>query len=167
MDEAEAAPAGERKLKVKLRRPHQTVFVRAADPGYFRFKTNLLRFEDKEDVYNVVPALWADLEEDLTAVDVFLFIDRDGAFYLWNIPRNSEMDWHKSARQAVEAARQRWIRIVPDTGEGLYRIIRARAPLEDPDWPDLQPRDFLEVGFKGRTVTSLEHEAVDRLRGSK
>ena len=98
---------------------------------------------------------------------MFLFIDRDGAFYLWNIPRNSEMDWHKSARQAVEAARQRWIRIVPDTGEGLYRIIRARAPLEDPDWPDLQPRDFLEVGFKGRTITSLEHEAVDRLRGSK
>ena len=167
VDEAEAGPASERKLKVRLRRPHQTVFVRAADPGYFRFKTHLLRFEDKEDVYNVIPALRADLEEDLTAVDVFLFIDRDGTFYLWNIPRDSEMDWHKTARQAVEAARKRWVRIVPDTGEGVYRIIPARAALDDPEWPGYQPRDYLEAGFKGRTITSLEHEAVDRLRGNK
>jgi hypothetical protein len=167
VDESEASPAAEHKLKVRLRRPHSTVFVRAADSGYFRFKTNLLRFEDKEDVYNVVPSLWADLEEDLTTVDVFLFIDRDGSFYLWNIPRDSEMDWHKSARRAVEAARQHWIRIVPDMSEGEYRIVRARAALEDPDWPTLQPRDFLEAGFKGRTITTLEHEAVDRLRGGR
>ena len=166
VDQAEAVPA-ERKLKVKLRRPHSTVFIRAADPGYFRFKTCLLRFEDKEDVYNVIPSLWADLEEDLTTVDVFLFIDREGAFYLWNVPRDSEMDWHKSARRAVEAARQRWVRIVPDVSGGEYRVIPAQASLEEPTWPDLKPRDFLEAGFKGRTITDLGHEAIDRLRGGK
>jgi hypothetical protein len=166
IDQAEALPA-ERKLKVKLRRPHKMVFIRAADPDFFRFKTRLLRFEDREDVYNIVPHLWADLEEDSDEVDVFLLIDLDGVLYLWSIPRNSDSDWYTSARQAVEEARERWVRIVSVRVEGRYKTVPARSQLEDPVWPDLRPRDFLEAGFKGRTITSLQHDAIARLRGSK
>jgi hypothetical protein len=48
---------------------------------------------------------------------------------------------------------------------GAYDIYDAGSELTDPEWPELEFQKILEIAFKDRFITSMDHPAVRRLRG--
>jgi hypothetical protein len=50
---------------------------------------------------------------------------------------------------------------------GHYVAEYDKRPLDEqlePDWPDMELRDWLELAFKGYTIDSLDHPVLKRLR---
>ena len=52
-------------------------------------------------------------------------------------------------------------------GAGAYDVLVASDSLPDPDWPpDLTFQDLLRIAFKDRSISSMGHPAIRRLRAS-
>ena len=164
-DETDEIDKGEVKLKVKLGRPFEKLFVRAHhDPRRFTIRPKILKFERKEDFFIVMPELHRELENDLVKVRIEPLIDLEGQIHMWPIPIYTDNDWHSSARDAIVEARSAWIRIIPDQTQGRYRTQKTTRELPDPTWPDVLTRDLIEAGFKGRIIYDRNHDALTRLR---
>jgi hypothetical protein len=48
---------------------------------------------------------------------------------------------------------------------GANEVFLATGELPDPEWPEMSFTRILEVAFKGRYITDLDHPALRRLRG--
>ena len=62
-------------------------------------------------------------------------------------------------------AQKDWIRISANMSLGAYEVYQATGALSGPEWPDLEFSKILEIAFKGRYITTLDHTALRRLRG--
>jgi hypothetical protein len=83
--------------------------------------------------------------------------DSDGK---WNV-------WHQSAWQIAEKAQTRWCRMQANRDAGHYVAEYDQRPpdkQQEPAWPDMPFRDWLELAFKGFTIDSLDHPILKRLR---
>ena len=72
---------------------------------------------------------------------------------------------YDTARDAAAEAQNRWIRLVPDSAAGFYRVLAALGDLDPPTWPKLSMQQILEIAFQGRIIDSPDHPIVRRLRG--
>ena len=62
------------------------------------------------------------------------------------------------------AAKVVWLRISANMDLKGYDIFEAAASLPEPIWPETTMDELLEVAFRGRIITSLDHPVVqDRL----
>jgi hypothetical protein len=52
-------------------------------------------------------------------------------------------------------------------GLGAYEVWEATAKLPEPDWPELTFEQTLQIGFKDRLITSVEHPVLARLMGKE
>jgi hypothetical protein len=48
---------------------------------------------------------------------------------------------------------------------GAYEVFQATGELPNPEWPEMSFTRILEIAFKGRYITDLDHPALRRLRG--
>jgi hypothetical protein len=98
-----------------------------------------------------------------------LAINRQNVPFLWPIrlpgPNGKIDNWSRSALEASNKARERWVRISANTTLGAYEIAVANASLGEPDWPDLPFQDILRIAFRDRMIDSLDHIVLQRLRG--
>jgi hypothetical protein len=58
-----------------------------------------------------------------------------------------------------------WIQIVADQTAGVYTVSLAEEFLEEPEWPEQSFQELFQIGFKRRTVNSLDHPIFKQLRG--
>jgi hypothetical protein len=138
-----------------------------------RLKTVLLTLKEDNEVYLVLPALRQALAgESLCGLHTLLAcITKQGTPFLGPI-RMADSDgkwniWHQSAWQIAEKAQHRWCRMQANRDAGHYVAEYDQRPQEEqqePFWPDLQFRDWLELAFKGYTIDSLDHPVLRRLR---
>jgi hypothetical protein len=64
----------------------------------------------------------------------------------------------------VLRARLVWLRISANKDLGGYDIFEAAASLPEPIWPETTVDELLEVAFRGRIITGVDHPVVqDRL----
>ena len=165
------ATLGVKKLltNVPVRKPRKPQFVRTHQSADMVFGGMLLQQKEKDESYLVMPDVAHQISELIQAVDLFTAIDRQNNIFLIPVPRPGESGarnpWHESLFQAVELARERWIRIDANMAMGGYNVFEAQVALAEPEWPDHDIDKLVEVAFRGKIIQSLDHPMVQGLLG--
>jgi len=96
-------------------------------------------------------------------------IDRQNNVSLIPVPLPGEdgarNPWHESLAQAVEHAKMKWVRITANMYAGGYDIYEAKGELPEPEWPAYDIDSLIQVAFRGKIITSLDHPIVQSLLG--
>jgi hypothetical protein len=163
--------AGVKKLlrTVPVRKPNKQEFVRVHPGADFRDNFALLELKEDRETYLVVGGLIAELSAEVINVTICTAVNRQGLVFLWpvRLPNadGREMVWHISARDAVEEATTKWMRVCPNMSLGAYEMTWGEKITTEPQWPDASFRELIRIGFRDRLITSLDHPVVKRLRG--
>jgi hypothetical protein len=154
---------------VPVGRPSKDRFFRTHTSPSWVFPAWILENKASGETYLVSAEVASALGDQVRAVELHAAIDRQNNSFLIPIPlpgpngvRNC---WHESLAQAVERAKSVWLRISANKDLGGYDIYEATAKLPDPVWPDTTMDELLEVAFKGRIITSLDHPIVQERLG--
>ena len=148
--------------------PKGRFFRSSRDPGN---TVDVYVFEDKvESSYHLVsPEVAAALGGLVRAITLHLAVDRANNPFLSPVPFPSENGtrnpWHQSLLNAIEAAKDRWIRIEADKSAGIYQVHEALGELAEPDWPDLLMDELVRIAFTGRVIDNLDHPKVQSALG--
>ena len=154
---------------VPVRKPGRQDYIRVHAAEDYLLTTALLELKEERETYLVAPALRHELFGELIPVTIFTAINRQGVVFLWpcRLPDETGRSnpWHESALEAAERAKSKWTRIAADMSLGAYRIWEASDQLPEPEWPEQSLRDLLEIAFKGRYISTIDHAILKRLRG--
>jgi hypothetical protein len=153
---------------VPVGKPTKDRFFRTHTSPSWVFPTWILENKAVRETYIVSPEVASVLGDLVRPVELYAVIDRQNNPYLIPVPlpgpngvRNS---WHESLLQAVLPARLVWLRISANMDLKGYDIFEAAASLPEPIWPETTMDELLEVAFRGRIITGLDHPVVqDRL----
>jgi hypothetical protein len=156
---------------VPCKKPSKEWFVRThPDPAY-RISTAVLELKEDRETYLVSPDLWPSLADEKTFSPRLLVtsVTRQGVLFIWPIRlpgSDGRIDeWSRSAMDAVDEAKTRWVRVVADMNLGAYQISPASAQLPEPDWPDVTFQEIIKIGFRDKMISDWNHPVLKRLRG--
>jgi hypothetical protein len=168
-----SAAAGVQKLltTVPVRKPSREWFVRTHPDMAYRLETAVLELKEDGEIYLVAPNLWEALATESTFSPrlLVLSVNRQGVAFLWPIrlpgPDGKIDDWSRSALDAANEARERWVRISANMSLGAYDVAVATAQLVEPAWPDRPFKEILRIAFRDRMISTWDHPVLRRLRG--
>ena len=168
-----AASVGVRRVyaTIPLRKPSKEWFIRThPDPDY-RLEISLLELKEDRETYQVIPDLWDALTGEPTFGPklIVMAVNRPGVPFVWPIrlpgPDGKIDNWSRSAHEAANLARTHWVRVRPNMGIQAYDIDLTTARLPEPSWPALTFRQVLDITFRGKRISDLDHPVLRRLRG--
>jgi hypothetical protein len=155
---------------IPARKPNGQQFVRTRPGAEWQLQALTLSLKDDGEVYFVHPDLYGELSEEVRPKMLYVYVTRDGSLGLWpvNLPsEDGRLDtWSQSAHTAAKMAQDAWIRLVSNRTVGAYEVRQAVALTDEPVWPDLTMREILNLAFRDKLITSLEHPIVKSLRGA-
>ena len=160
-------------LTVPVRKPAKEWFVRTHPDEEYRLQTAVLELKEDRETYLIEPSLLPELADESTVSPRALFtaISRQGAVFIWPVRLpgidGKIDDWSKSSLEAAQMAADQWVRVAANMHVGAYDVFTAPATLSDPVWPDATFGKLLEVAFKDKFISSLDHPVLQRLRGEK
>jgi hypothetical protein len=158
-------------LTVPVRKPHRQEWVRAHPSEAFRLPTFLLELKEEREMYLVHPRLAGEVSSEVAMMQLFTAINRQGVAFLWPVrmpdPSGRRNEWNASALQAAEVAMKRWIRVCANFSLGAYDVFTTEGELDEPEWPDVDFQTLVSLAFKGRFITTPDHDVFLRLRGQK
>jgi hypothetical protein len=155
--------------KVPVGKPKPNVFIRAHTDESMTFPAMV--YEDKEarEQYLVDPSVAQELGGLVRPVLLCAAIDRQNNPFLIPVPLPGEdgrrNPWHESLAQAVEHSKKGWLRISANMQLGAYDIHMAGGPLPEPEWPSHDMEALVQVAFRGKIITSLDHPVVQSMLG--
>jgi hypothetical protein len=159
-------------LTVKFGRPSKESFFRVHPSVDYRIKGGIVELkEDDSATYWVDPALWPAMTDQPTFSPraVFTAITRQGMLFLWGCrlpgPDGKSPDWVSIPLEAAKLAETQWTKIFWDQNQRKHRVLTAPALTDEPVWPETPFRKLLQLAFKDRVITSLDHPVLKRLRG--
>jgi hypothetical protein len=159
-------------LSVPVRKPGKEAFFRVHPTN--RLETAVVEVGDEtgdSETFLVEPALRPALVSEPTFHLCVLahYVTRQGANALWKIklprPGDKTNAWTQSALLALARAENEWVRLKSDRALGAYTAETATGITEAPRWPDYDFGKLLEIAFRERRITSLDHPILKRLRG--
>jgi hypothetical protein len=163
--------AGVKKLitTVPVRRPGPQDFCRVHPAAEYRENFAMVDLKDDREEYLVHPTILPELTGEVVYKTVFTAVNRPGVVFLWPVrlpaPDDRKTEWPRSAREAAELAMTQWVRMKANMSLGAYEITVAESVIADPVWPELSFSDLVQVAFRGRVITTLDHPVIRRLRG--
>src|SRR5215831_2577043 len=163
--------AGVKKLltTVPVKRPSPQDFVRVHPATEFRENFAMVDLKDDREEYLVLPAILPELTSEVVYKTVFTAVNRQGVVFLWPVrlpaPDERRTEWPRSAREAAERAMTQWIRMKANMSLGAYEITVADSAMADPVWPKVPYAELVQIAFRGRIITTLDHAVIKRLRG--
>jgi hypothetical protein len=156
---------------VKVEKPSKSRVFRVHPT--MRLKTVLLALKEDNETYLVLPGMRQTLAGEALCGTFTLLacVTKGGTPFLWPI-RMADGDgkwnvWHQSAWQIAEKAQTSWCRMQANRDAGHYVAeydLRPTERQQEPAWPDLPFRDWIEKAFKGFTIDGPEHPVLRRLR---
>jgi hypothetical protein len=162
-------------VTVPVRKPAtKGAFIRSHPDPAFSFETKLLEMDDgvDRDSYLVDRALWEALHGEplFTSFRLVTCISRPGnVVYFMKTrlpgPDGRMSEWTRSAIEAVDLARTRWVRIVSRTELGGYQPEPAVGNLPEPVWPGITLQEKIKIAFRNRMISDWNHPVLRRLRG--
>jgi hypothetical protein len=156
-------------VTVPVRKPARQSFIRVHPDEAYRLQTAILELKEDRETFLVDPTLWPELGGEITPVELFTAVTRNGDVFLWPVklpgPDGRSSDWHRSAFEIAGMAMTRWLRVQANMGLGAYEALVAQENLSDPQWPEASFRELLAIAFKDRFITDLDHPVVRKLRG--
>ena len=158
-------------VRVKVRKPSKQEYFRIHNGPDYRLPCAILEIKDEREVYLVTPDVLPVLAEDVRHVELRLCQNRQGIPFLWHVPMPSPdgltNSWHESAREAAGLAEDSWIRMIAVMAEGGYSVYRATGTIPEPQWPEKNFRELLQLAFKdGKLIDSENHPIVQQLNGA-
>lgn len=156
---------------IPVRRPSKESWFRSHPNPNFRFPARLIELKEQNEVYLVGRDLWSELSGESTFVTKLLIPvkTRQQALLIWPIRlpgADGRLDaWNTSALDAVDIARDKWIRLSPNKSLGAYEVIQGPEPQAQVIWPDQPFEALLAIAFKGKVIESLDHPVIRELRG--
>ena len=165
------AALGVKKLltKVLVGKAQKSQFFRTHVSEEMTFRAMILENKEARESYVVTPEVAQVISELVRPVMLHAAIDRQNNVFLIPVPLPGEAGtrnaWHESLAQAVELAKSKWLRINANMQTGGYDVYVAEGVLPEPEWPAHDIDALVEVAFRGKIVTSLEHPVVQSLLG--
>ena len=165
------ATLGVKKLltTVPVGKPKRPQFFRAHTSLDMTFTAMFLEQKEARESYVVLPNVAQEISELVRPVMLQAAIDRQNNVFLIPVPLPGEAGtrnpWHESLAQAVELAKLKWLRLTPNMHTGSYDVYEAVGALPEPEWPAHGIDVLLEVAFRGKIITSLDHPVVQTLLG--
>jgi len=130
-----------------------------------------LELKEDRETYLVAPGLWPELASDPTFSprELVTAINRQGVLFLWPIrlPGTDGKldDWSRSAMDAADEAKSRWVRITANMSLGAYDVAVASGQVAEPEWPNITFQDIIKIAFRDKMISEWKHPALRRLRG--
>jgi hypothetical protein len=155
---------------VPVRKPSAQDFVRVhPDPG-FCDNFPLIQLKDDNEQYVVPANLVPDLASEVVPVTLYLATNKQGVVFFWPVRLPGEdgkdFDAWRSAREAAEIAKNKWVRLKWNKSLGAYDIYEAENQTAEAEWPaDLGYWDLIRIAFRGHIIDNVDHPVVKRLRG--
>lgn len=153
---------------VPVHKPNRQDFVRVRAGAAWQLPTAVIELKEDRETYLVHPGILDELAGEVVAKIIFTAINRQGVIFLWpvKIPTQDARgdSWSRSALEAANLATEKWIRIQANMSLGAYDTFEATTDSE-PVWPDTSFQRLMDIAFKDRYITSLDHPVVKRLRG--
>jgi hypothetical protein len=165
------ATLGVKKLltNVLVGRPKKPQFFRTHESDDMTFPAMILENKESRESYVVVPEVAQEVSELVRPVMLHAAIDRQNNVSLIPVPLPGEdgtrNPWHESLAQAVEHAKLKWIRITANMQVGGYDVFEAEGALPEPEWPAHDIDALVQVAFRGKIITDLDHPVVQSLLG--
>jgi hypothetical protein len=165
------ATLGVKKLltNVSVGKPKKALFFRANKSNEMTFAAMILENKEAREFYLVVPDVAQEIIELVRPVLLHAAIDRQSNVSLVPVPLPDEAgtrnQWHESLAQAVEHSKLKWIRIAANMSKGVYEVYEAVGELPQPEWPAYDIDALVQVAFRGKIITGLDHPIVQSLLG--
>ena len=165
------ATLGVKKLlaNVLVGKPKKPQFFRTHASDEMTFPAMLSENKESRECYLVLPEVAQEISELVRPVMLHAAIDRQNNISLIPVPLPGEAGtrnpWHESLAQAVEHAKLKWIRITVNMHAGGYDVYEAEGELPEPEWPAHDIDALVQVAFRGKIITSLDHPVVQSLLG--
>ena len=155
---------------VPVRKPTKQQFVRVHPSSDYRMVCGIIKMEDDERPFLVVPGMCQILGEEIKLVDLRLSMDRQGNFFLWPVPLAHTIGiknmWNDSHRDVANSAENLWTRMFSNQAIGAYEGIKAESKIPEPFWGPDTLEHYLKIAFGGGHVIETEdHPVIDKLRG--
>jgi hypothetical protein len=164
--------SGVKKLisRIPVERPNPHEFVRVHPDLSYQAPV----FEDKLDK-EIYVLMDAQLQEQLFSELVFkifyVCVNQQGVLKLWPIrlpDADGKLDsYNRTAMEAVNIAKKKWIRIKANKDLGGYDVFVAENQTVPPKWPDIikEPKAMhriLEIAFRDNRIFDLNHPVIRR-----
>ena len=155
---------------VPVRKPSKQQFVRVHPSPEYRLNCAILKMEDDDRPFLVVPEMHKALGEEIKYVDLRLAIDRQGNFFLWPVPptqnTGSENTWNVTQRDIANKAEHLWMRMISNQAISSYFGKEAEGGIPEPHWGSDTMEYYLKIAFGGEHIIETEdHPVIDKLRG--
>jgi len=153
---------------VEIRKPRPQEWFRThLHPGMLK-EIFVIRKDSSGEFYAVAPRLAQELAAEIREAFVIAGINHEGALFVWPILKPKEdtnAQIFDSDLEHVSLSRSVWIRRRWDPGSRSYLVDEA-ASNKEPQWPESCILDeWLEKGFRGRFIDSVDHQLIRSLRG--
>ena len=155
---------------IEVRKPKKSWFIRIHPDARYRAVLPLYTDDDSKrrdnNSYLFVPELVTppDLEGLVRDTLLAAAITSSGIHFLYSLTV-TDSSWYESGVEALLRATKEWVRVLPS--ESCYEVISPIAELEEPHFPDVLFRDYLQHTFSKRLIKSLDDPIVKKLRGAR
>lgn len=156
---------------VRVGKPNKEAWVRTStDPDHWIVGSVLELKDQGDETYWLTPAVRDALigEPCLKAVRLILAVDRPGNPFFWKIalpdPSGRSQPWVDSMVEAATVAKSKWVRVAWSMATRGYEVTTAEIKAE-PKWPTESIRELLNIAFRGRIVSDVDHPVLRALRG--
>ena len=156
-------------VEVPVRKPSDETFFRVHPSEAFMSDIALLADKEGGEFFLVDRHLRSALRKEIKPFLLYTVQIRTGGILLWpvRLPGEDGKDnrWWSSAHSIARDARHEWVRCVSNKPLGFYEKVRPQAALPDPEWPDVQFRDLIELAFGNQRISSMDHIMVKQRLG--
>jgi hypothetical protein len=157
--------------KIPIRKPSKQTWFRVHTDPELIWNATVIEIKDDNEFYVVPSALRKELVGEHVAVTFYTAINRQGVVFLWPVrlpdDDGKDMDCWSSQREHAEYAKTKWTRIVWNKSLRAYEKSTADNMKAEPEWPELNRKKVMDIAFKGKIITSLDHPVVKALRDPK
>jgi hypothetical protein len=154
---------------IPVAKPPRDRFFRTHESADWVYPAWILENKTTGETFIVSEEVASVLEGLVKPVELYTAIDRQNNLFFIPValpgPRGVRNPWHESLLQAVMRAKFIWLRISANKDLGGYDIFEATAKLPEPTWPETTMEELLEIAFRGRIITSVDHPVVQEKLG--
>jgi hypothetical protein len=154
---------------VPVGKPSPDRFFRVHQDPTMQFSALIYEDKSTKDIYVVTSGLAEVFGRLARPVVLHLAVDRRGNPFLIPVPlpssNGSRNPWHESLAQAIDKAKDDWIRIASNMTAGVYDLYVATATLQPPEWPDKSIDELVLLAFNGKIVNTPDHPIIQGLQG--
>jgi hypothetical protein len=154
---------------IPVRKPSPKEWVRVHPSEEYQIFVAV--FEDNENgiTYIATPEIATEFPAEFKFVGLRLAVNRQGSPFFWKHPPldpdGRDNLWNASHREAIARAQSDWVKMGSNRNLGAYECQIAPNLKAEPEWPDLDLQQLLEIAFRGRLISTRDHILLQQLRG--